>query len=333
MTKIDPTKIDMVYLWVDGKDPVHRQKRLDLARKLNVKMDNTSDNQENHDARFADHDELKYSLRSLAKYANWINNIYIVTDNQVPQWLNIDHPRIHIVDHKDIMPSDALPCFNSNAIEHCIVNIKELGEYFLYGNDDMFFCNPCYPDDFFVLKTQKAKVYTLKSIVRQKVNDNQLFAVSMYNAYQLLWKKFGKKFDKEMHHNIDPYIKSSMLACKKEFSAEINICVHNHFRALSDVNRTIYTGYAAQNDRALLYYNGRSYGKFPLCIVNFILQRFKKFSKYLECNEIDKFEDCLKRYHSKLICVNASEEDAEDSTQKLQDVFRKWLPDKSEFEI
>lgn len=83
-------------------------------------------------------------------YAPWINKIFIVTDNQIPDWLDTNHPKIRIIDHKEIMPEECLPCFNSNAIETCIDNITELSEYFLYANDDMFFSSPVKPDDFLI---------------------------------------------------------------------------------------------------------------------------------------------------------------------------------------
>lgn len=57
-------------------------------------MDNIGQN------RFSDNDELKYSLRSLQLYAPWIRNIYIVTNGQIPRWLNLKHPRIRIITHK-----------------------------------------------------------------------------------------------------------------------------------------------------------------------------------------------------------------------------------------
>jgi hypothetical protein len=36
------------------------------------------------DNRFRDSEELRYSLRSLVKYAPWVRKIFIVTDNQIP---------------------------------------------------------------------------------------------------------------------------------------------------------------------------------------------------------------------------------------------------------
>ena len=42
--------------------------------------------------RFADNDELRYSLRSLEKHAPWVRNVHIVTNGQVPSWLDVSNP-------------------------------------------------------------------------------------------------------------------------------------------------------------------------------------------------------------------------------------------------
>jgi hypothetical protein len=46
------------------------------------------------DDRWAVSQELRYSLRSVEKYAPWVRNIYIVTNGQIPYWLDLSHPRI-----------------------------------------------------------------------------------------------------------------------------------------------------------------------------------------------------------------------------------------------
>lgn len=46
-----------------------------------------------------DNDELKYSLRSVEKYMPWFNHIYLVTNGQVPHWLNLTHPKLTVVTH------------------------------------------------------------------------------------------------------------------------------------------------------------------------------------------------------------------------------------------
>jgi UDP-N-acetylglucosamine-lysosomal-enzyme len=51
------------------------------------------------ESRFADNQELRYSLRSLEKNAQWIRNVYIVTNGQIPYWLNLENPRVKIITH------------------------------------------------------------------------------------------------------------------------------------------------------------------------------------------------------------------------------------------
>ena len=102
--------------------------------------------------RYRDSDELKYSLRSLVRYAPWIRNIYIVTDNQIPKWLNVEHPRIHMVSHSEIFPNKShLPVFSSPAIETHLHRIPGLSKRFIYFNDDVFLGSNVRPDDFFAL--------------------------------------------------------------------------------------------------------------------------------------------------------------------------------------
>ena len=65
-----------------------------------VKATEAPHNPSDDSNRYRDNQELKYSLRSLYRYAPWIRHIYIVTNGQIPSWLNMDHPRISIVTHE-----------------------------------------------------------------------------------------------------------------------------------------------------------------------------------------------------------------------------------------
>uniref|UniRef100_A0A8C8XZ68 N-acetylglucosamine-1-phosphotransferase subunits alpha/beta n=1 Tax=Panthera leo TaxID=9689 RepID=A0A8C8XZ68_PANLE len=51
-------------------------------------------------SRFEDNEELRYSLRSIERHAPWVRNIFIVTNGQIPSWLNLDNPRVTIVTHQ-----------------------------------------------------------------------------------------------------------------------------------------------------------------------------------------------------------------------------------------
>jgi hypothetical protein len=138
--------IDVVYTWVDGADPDMIVKRRSFSKQ--GKSDIAQ--REVGDSRYISYDELKYSLRSIEMYLDFIRHVYIVTDGQVPGWLDANAPGVTIVDHREIFPDTALPSFNSHSIEsrlHCIPGISDR---YLYFNDDVFINRPVQPGQFFL---------------------------------------------------------------------------------------------------------------------------------------------------------------------------------------
>ena len=120
----------------------------------------------NNENRYREHDELRYSIRSVLKYAPWVNKIHIVISNnnqkehQVPMWLNTSHPKINIVTHSDIFEDKSyLPTFNTNAIESQLDNIPGLADNYLYINDDMFLGNNVTQYDFFHSKLTGQQIH------------------------------------------------------------------------------------------------------------------------------------------------------------------------------
>src|SRR5699024_9450230 len=106
--------IDVVYTWVDGSDAQWQRAR---AVALGVSDPEQFTESAAGEARFRQHDELRYSLRSLERYAPWVNHIWIVTANQVPDWLDTGHPKVTVVSHEEIWSDGGtLPTFNSHAI-------------------------------------------------------------------------------------------------------------------------------------------------------------------------------------------------------------------------
>ena len=66
--------------------------------------------------------------------------IYIVTPSHTPSWLNLSHPRIHIVVQDSLIPDpNDRPTFNSNALEQQLWRIPNLTDVFVHMNDDYFF--------------------------------------------------------------------------------------------------------------------------------------------------------------------------------------------------
>jgi len=135
-------KIDFVITWVDGNDPKW------LAEKRKYEKDAGFAN-DNRDVRYRDFELLKYWFRAVEQNAPWVNKIHFVTWGHVPEWLDINHPKINIVKHSSFMPKKYLPTFSSTAIEMNLHRIEGLTEKFVYFNDDMFVLNKTKPTDFF----------------------------------------------------------------------------------------------------------------------------------------------------------------------------------------
>lgn len=134
--------MDIVYTWVDGSDPDHQHSyRRHRGEAL------TDPAQGAH--RYRDNDELRYSLRSVERYAPWVDRVFVVTNGQVPHWLDLSHPRLRIVTHDEIFVDRRhLPTFNSCAIELHLHRIPGLSDPFLYFNDDILLGAPVRPEDF-----------------------------------------------------------------------------------------------------------------------------------------------------------------------------------------
>lgn len=136
--------LDFVITWVDGSDEAHQQKKNKWAKSFDaskVRDDSMSDK------RFDDSNELYYCIHLIRKNASFVRKIFLITDEQRPQWLSeakANELGVVIVDHKDIFGSDAglLPVFNSTSIEGYIHNIEGLSEKFVYLNDDFFIIKP-----------------------------------------------------------------------------------------------------------------------------------------------------------------------------------------------
>ena len=94
--------------------------------------------------RYRDNHELKYSFRSLFKYAPWIRQVFLVTSGHIPNWLNTKHPRLKVLSHRDIWKNKSdLPTFSSPAIETQLHNIQGLSKKFIYFNDDVLLGLQC----------------------------------------------------------------------------------------------------------------------------------------------------------------------------------------------
>jgi hypothetical protein len=148
-TETDPAAeaVDVVYTWVDARNPSFRAALRWRASAELAEADLASAGLD----RYRNYGELRFSLRSLLSFAPWVRRIHILTNGQVPSWLNSAHPQIRLVTHAEVFPEpEALPTFNSNAIEMCLHRIPGLARRFIYFNDDVFLGRAVRKSDFFL---------------------------------------------------------------------------------------------------------------------------------------------------------------------------------------
>lgn len=140
--------IDIVYLWVDGNDDAWQAKRLGAARKLSACSLGGMAPFANVAGRFRDNEELRYNLRALETFFPQHGHIYIVTDGQLPKWLQ-PTAGLTVIDHRELIPAACLPTFDSGNIESYIHRIPGLSERYFYLNDDVFFGAPVHVNEWF----------------------------------------------------------------------------------------------------------------------------------------------------------------------------------------
>lgn len=309
--------VDLVYLWVDGSDPAWIARRNKF-----LGVDVTSNIEATSKGRITDNGELKYSMRSVEKNIPWVRRIFIVTDGQVPVWLNLPNEKVVIIDINQLLPPEALPCYNSVIIEHFLWKIPSLSEHFLYANDDMFFSNPLSPDFFFtpegfpIVRLQRYLFGKWINILKKSFSlHSNIYRKTIHHSSLLIEQRFGKYFSAMPHHNVDSYLKSDYRhAAEIDFGEEIARTLVNHVRSENDIQRIIYLYYALAVNRGKLRYVTRH----ESCRIRIHKPDYMYF---------------ISRYHPSLFCLNDSHHATDDDRARVEPFLMKLFPEKSSFEI
>ncbi len=312
----DANHIDLVYLWVDGSDPVWRAKHDAFIGKAE------GSSPANCKGRYADNDELKFSLRSVEKYAPWVRKVFIVTDNQTPDWLDTGNPRVRIVDLTEILPEESLPCFNSALIEHYLYRIPGLAERFLYACDDMFINKEVTAGDFFtadgypIVRLTRKPFRKLRWFWRERVRRKPLknYSKQISRASRLVEKVYGTYYTGMPHHNMDAYLKSDLqriaeVVLHDEFLADNE----SHMRSDNNVQRVAFSYISLAEHHGKLRYVT------------------EKSSAYINIHKRRHYEK-LEKHSPMFFCLNDSEY-VNDNDRKLARAYlEKRFPVKSSFE-
>ncbi|RYP89239.1 hypothetical protein DL769_000144 [Monosporascus sp. CRB-8-3] len=166
---LEEPKIDFVYNWVNGSDEAFRKIRRQYELKSPLNDDAGKWISRHGTNRYRDWGELRYSLRSLDRYAaRFINKIQILVNSvaakpdgtgelqpQRPSWLRND-PETD--EHVQVLSQEAffheeerrcLPTFNSLAIESEIYMTPSTTDRLVALSDDMFLGMPHAASDFY----------------------------------------------------------------------------------------------------------------------------------------------------------------------------------------
>ncbi len=329
--------IDFVITWVDGNDPAWRADKAKYSPNKG-----TDDN----DIRYRDMELLKYWFRGVEKYAPWVRKIHFVTWGHVPEWLNINHPKLHIVRHEDYIPTKYLPVFNSNVLEIYMHKIEDLSENFVYFNDDCFLIDAVKENHFFkdnkpcdMLAFQPvvanpsnpvmSHLYMNNSLVLCKYfnkRDNvkkyphNYFKVGyppMYFFYNLLEMVFPLYTGFYSVHGPAPFCKKTYIEIWDKENELLGAMSNNRFRCNTDVTPYLFREWQKLSN-------------------NFIPTNLHKYFKYFNLSQKDnnKLLNTIVKQRKKMICVNDAE--LGDSFDKVKiDVkaaFEQILPEVSSFE-
>lgn len=296
-------EIDFVFLWCDGSDPKFIERK--IARMKEANPDLVEENV--GDIRYVQHDELKYALRSVALYAPWIRHIFVVTDNQRPSWLN-DHPKVSVIDHKEIIPAKLLPVFSSICIEMYLDKIPGLSEHFIYANDDMILNRRLEPCDFFT-SNGKPIVWMSKKDERKITPEiaDKILNDSSINDWQKTviraWDVYRKKSSNPIlyhspAHSIDAFTKTLFRKVIKRYP-ELLEANSAPFRTGNEISRVLFSYEMVNTFHCQCIFNQK---------VNFLARLRNKFFPVemlaIVRDNVKKMKRDIRVFNPKTVCIN-----------------------------
>lgn len=329
-------KIDIVILWVDGQDNTWLKKKKTWQNRYGI-IDNQIE-------RYRSWDNLQYLFRGIEKFAPWVNKVFLVTDNQKPEWLDENYEKIKVIDHTEIIDEKYLPTFNSSAIELNIHKIENLSNHFIYFNDDIFIINKIYPEDFFINGTPKETVasninipsrgqyisrviYNNLTIINDNFDKHCTIKKNLFNwlifksSKQLMqeilllpWKNFTGFYT---NHLCAPYKKETYIKVWEKYSDDLRNTTQNKFRNNQDNNQYL-----------MRYWQFAS---------NDFVPRKRELGRVFNLSNkksVNECSDYIRNQKGKVVCVNDGENLADFSRAKkdINSAFISRFPNKSKFE-
>ena len=328
--------IDFVITWVDMNDPEWQK----VFNKYSGKGNNIKNGVS--EARFRDYGFLKYWFRGVEKFAPWVRKIHFVTCGQKPEWLDVNNPKINLVAHKDYIPEQFLPTFNSVVIEYYLHKIPGLAEHFVYFNDDFYIINkigierffknglPCDIAAFKYNPSWSQSYKTLQNsiaIINRHFDKTEIMARHhekwFYKGYgskarwNYILKPYGKFIPLRTPHNAQPYLKSTFEEVWAAVGKELTEASVNRFRSFNDYTPELFRTWQICKSNFEPYNTYVDTKMFPLMI------KPKQAVK------------AIREQSYKLVCLNDNVHirNYAQVMDIIKNAFESILPEKSSFEL
>ena len=333
-------KIDIVIPWVDGSDPEWLEEKNTW-----FSVQNPDKNFNSHN-RYQSWDNLKYWFRAVDKFLPWINNIFFITWGHVPDFLNLENPKLKIINHREYIPEKYLPTFNVNTIELNLHRISGLSERFIYFNDDTFPLMPIRRDYYFMgnMPCDEAIETPIIPVMAGEIDqytwNMRALDISVINRNfdkrsvqkQNHEKWFAPCYEELLERNMslgywnnfvgfrDPHVPTAFLKStfQKVWDAESEV--------LDRSCATKFRDYACVNQWLIRYWQ--------LCEGNFQARKTEGKSYIVTINNCKEIADVIINHCQQMICLNENCTEVEFETIKteINSAFEKILPNKSPYE-
>ena len=327
--------IDFIVTWVDMTDPTWRCNFSQYSGKSEIEKNGVVD------ARFRDYGFFRYWFRGVEKFAPWVRKIHFVTSGEVPEWLDTENPKIHLVKHTDFIPKEFLPTFNSTVIERYMYRIEGISERFVYFNDDFYIIRPVSPERFFKNGMPRdIAVFQYNPSWSQwykKLKNNIRLINRHFNKREVLQKYHQKWFTKEygtkvranyfwqfcdkfltlrVHHNAQPYLKETFEEVWEKEGEELTRTSSFRFRDSKDYSPELFRTWQICKGNFEPYNTYKDTKMFPLMV------------------KPRQAVQAIRNQEYTLICLNDNKhiKNYNELMSELQKAFESILPHKSSFE-
>ena len=134
------------------------------------------------------------------------------------------------------MPAEALPTFNSHAIETSLHHIPGLAEHWLYFNDDFFLGRPIRPEALFSPAGLSSVFFAQSTIGLSDLPDSPPWLKAAWNNRRLLQEAFGAVTTNALAHA--PYaVRTSVLReIEERFGDVVAATTRSPFRSDTDIS-------------------------------------------------------------------------------------------------